>query len=296
MTRWWWWWWLDSQRPDCCMSVQILGNICELARWVPGRWTYCQETTGRQHPYDAGFGWSPLSSLVLPMSPSGVRQRGSRLGRRTLACQRALLALDKVLSQLMDGDGPSAAASLEMGSWVMGDGVVSAAQYHARPVTGAPRPRQASCGLILLRGCLDSLRAKAAGPRVSDVRRDCGQIVPEAAQRRGPRSEAGTKSIPNHLGLLCSPIRSSVAENSKTPNPRPPFSSSPVCLHASHTLAVPCCHPPPPPPPPNATLLGGSTHRRLTGRPHRRIGPAVWTVGHSCRPWSARGQQQPAGR
>lgn len=30
--------------------------------------------------------------------------------------------------------------------------MVSAAQYHARPVTGAPRPRQASCGLILPAG------------------------------------------------------------------------------------------------------------------------------------------------
>jgi hypothetical protein len=167
--------------------------------------------------------------------------------------------------------------------------VVSASQYHARPAIGAPRPRQASCGLILLRRCLRGLRGKATATRVSDVRRDCGQIVPEAAQRRGPRSEAGTKSIPNHLGLLCSPIRSSVAENSKTPNPRPPFSSSPVCLHASHTLAVPCCHPPPPP---NATLLGGSTHRRLTRRPHRRIGPAVSAgLGHSCRPSEASSSQ-----
>lgn len=160
-----------------------------------------------------------------------------------------------------------------------GDGVVSAAQYHTRPVTGAPSPRQASCGLIFLRGCLDCLKAKATSPRVSDVRRGCGHIVPEAAQRRGPRSEAGTQSIPNHLGLLCSPIRSSVAENSKTPNPRPPFSSSPVCLHASHTLAVPCCHPPP---------LLSSPQRDTPWRidpspPHRTPSSSDWpsTVGRS---------------
>lgn len=160
---------------------------------------------------------------------------------------------------------------------VMGDGVVSAAQYHARPVTGAPRLRQASCGLILLRGCLDSLRAKAAGPRVSDVRRDCGQIVPEAAQRRGPRSEAGTKSIPNHLGLLCSPIRSSVAENSKTPNPRPPFSSSPVCLHASHTLAVPCCHPPP-----SSSPQRDTPWRIDPSPPHRTPSSSDWPSSVDC--------------
>lgn len=183
-----------------------------------------------------------------------------------------------------------------------GDGVVSAAQYHTRPVTGAPSPRQASCGLIFLRGCLDCLKAKATSPRVSDVRRGCGHIVPEAAQRRGPRSEAGTQSIPNHLGLLCSPIRSSVAENSKTPNPRPPFSSSPVCLHASHTLAVPCCHPPPPLLPPTRHSLedrpiAASPDAVIVGLAQHCRPEQEWTVGHSCRPWSARGQQQqPAGR
>jgi hypothetical protein len=47
-----------------------------------------------------------------------------------------------------------------------------------------------------------------------------------------------------------------------------------------------------PPPPPNATLLGGSTHRRLTRRPHRRIGPAVSAgLGHSCRPSEASSSQ-----
>lgn len=68
-------------------------------------------------PVSGGHLFRPWSYLCRrPASGSA----GLAFGRRTLACQRALLALDKVSSQLMDGDGPSAAASSEMGSWCHG--------------------------------------------------------------------------------------------------------------------------------------------------------------------------------
>lgn len=68
------WWWLDSQHPECCMSVQLLGNLCELSRWYRGHGHIVRR---RQHPYDAWF--RVVTSFFLGPTYVGVRPPAARV-------------------------------------------------------------------------------------------------------------------------------------------------------------------------------------------------------------------------
>jgi hypothetical protein len=92
-------------------------------------------------------------------------------------------------------------------------------------------------------------------------------IPPRAFQKlRSPRTFSPRdfgRAIPNHLVLLYSPpIRSSVAENSKTPNPV--FLS--LLLHsASHTIPGPPSPPSPSPCPFDVSIVAASTITEFAG-------------------------------
>jgi hypothetical protein len=105
---------------------------------------------------------------------------------------------------------------------------------------GAPRPREMNSGLILLRGCLGCLRVQAATEEVSNVRRVTGRSCQKLRSSMSKLQRLAEEHPQSPWAPVLPPIRSSVAENSKTPNPRPLFllSSASRLTHCLFPAAV----------------------------------------------------------